>query len=106
MENFTFYTPEDGKARVNLSVAPGSAWLTQAEITELFHTTRQNVSLHAKNIFDDDDLSEESVVKDSLTAAADGKNRPAKLSNLDRILAIGYRYQTEQHWVMSTYGLL
>ncbi|MCU1257450.1 MAG: putative DNA-binding protein, partial [Bryobacterales bacterium] len=67
------YNTEDGAARIRLRFADGSVWLTQAEIAELFQTTKQNVSLHLKNVFDDGELTEEAVVKESLTTAADGK---------------------------------
>jgi hypothetical protein len=85
------YNTEDGAARIRLRSADGSVWLTQAEIAELFQTTKQNVSLHLKNIFDDDELAEESVVKESLTTAADGKSYQTKVYRLEAILAVGYR---------------
>lgn len=85
------YTTEDGSTRITLRAMDGTAWLTQLEIAELFATTKQNVSLHLRNIFEENELQETSVVKESLTTAADGKNYPTKLYNLDAILAIGYR---------------
>ena len=72
------YNTEDGAARIRLRSADGSVWLTQAEIAELFQTTKQNVSLHLKNIFDDDELAEESVVKESLTTASMRNFRSSK----------------------------
>lgn len=60
----------------------------------LFQTTKQNVSLHAKNILEEGELRADSVVKESLTTAADGKNDRTKLYNLDLILAIGYRVRS------------
>ena len=68
------YQTDDGLARVQLRAVDGSVWLTQLEIGELFATTKQNVSLHAKNIFAERELVADSVVKDSLTTAADGKS--------------------------------
>lgn len=88
------YTSDDGQTRLHLRVESDSTWLTQLEIAELFQTTKQNVSLHAKNIFEDKELVETSVVKESLTTAADGKNYRTKLYNLDLILAIGYRVRS------------
>ena len=67
---------------------------TQAEIAALFDTTKQNVSLHLKNIFGDGELTATSVVKESLTTAADGKAYPTQHYNLDAILAVGYRVRS------------
>ena len=74
MSSMILYTSDDGQTRINLRVEADSIWLSQLEIAELFQTTKQNVSLHAKNIFQDGELSADSVVKESLTTAADGKN--------------------------------
>jgi hypothetical protein len=94
MSELVLYTSDDGRTRLDLRIEGQTAWLTQAEIAELFQTTKQNVSLHAKNIFEDGELAEDSVVKDSLTTAADGKRYQTKLYNLDLILAIGYRVRS------------
>jgi len=88
------YRTEDGLSRIQLRAADGTVWLTQAEIAELFDTSKQNVSLHLKNLFDDKELDENSVVKDSLTTAADGKSYSTKFYNLNAILAIGYRVRS------------
>ena len=94
MSDLIIYTSDDGKTRINLRVEADSIWLSQLEIAELFQTTKQNVSLHAKNIFEDGELSPDSVVKESLTTAADGKNYRTQLYHLDLILAIGYRIRS------------
>jgi hypothetical protein len=94
MSNLILYTSEDGQTRLQLRSDGKTVWLTQLEIAELFQTTKQNVSLHAKNIFKDGELSPDSVVKDSLTTAADGKQYRTQLCNLDLILAIGYRVRS------------
>lgn len=88
------YRTEDGLSRIQLRAAEGTVWLTQAEIAELFDTSKQNVSLHLKNLFSDNELSETSVVKESLTTAADGKSYSTKFYNLNAILAIGYRVRS------------
>jgi hypothetical protein len=88
------YQTEDGKAQITLQAIEGTVWLTQAELAELFDSTKQNVSLHLKNIFDDNELAEGAVVKESLTTAADGKRYLTKLYNLDAILAVGYRVRS------------
>lgn len=72
------YSTEDGKTSVHLKAQEETVWLTQMEISELFQTTKQNISLHIKNILSANELSE-SVVKDNLTTAADGKRYKTKL---------------------------
>ena len=91
MSELILYRTEDGKAEVRLRAEDGSIWLAQGEIAELFATTKQNVSLHAANILKEGELTEESVVKESLTTATDGKRYRTKLYRLEMILAIGYR---------------
>jgi len=87
------YTTEDGKTSIQLKAQEETVWLTQMEIADLFQTTKQNISLHIKNILSTNELSE-SVVKDNLTTAADGKRYKTKLYNLSLILAIGYRVES------------
>jgi hypothetical protein len=94
MTQLILYTSEDGQAQVQLRADLGTVWLTQLEMAELFSASKQNISLHLKNIFQDGELAEESVVKESLTTAADGKAYPTKLYNLDAILAVGYRVRS------------
>jgi hypothetical protein len=66
------YATEDGRARVECRFADETLWLSQAAMMDLFQTTKQNVSLHLRNIFREGELSEAAVVKDYLTTAADG----------------------------------
>ena len=94
MSDLVLYTSDDGRTRLDLRIDGQTVWLTQLEIAELFQTTKQNVSLHAKNIFEDEELAEDSVVKESLTTAADSKRYRTRLYNLDLILAIGYRVRS------------
>ncbi|MBX3450788.1 MAG: virulence RhuM family protein [Planctomycetaceae bacterium] len=94
MSDLILYTSEDGQTRLELRVKDGTIWLTQLEIAELFQTTKQNVNLHAKNIAKEGELAPDSVVKESLTTAADGKKYRTQLYNLDLILAIGYRVRS------------
>ncbi len=94
MSELILYTSEDGQTRMQLRVEAGTIWLSQMEIAELFHTTKQNVSLHAKNIVTDGELDANAVVKECLTTAADNKKYRTKLYNLDLILAIGYRVRS------------
>lgn len=94
MSELILYTTEDGKSQVQLRTDQHTVWLTQLEMAELFSATKQNISLHLKNIFDDNELDEISVVKESLTTASDGKIYRTKLYNLDAILAVGYRVRS------------
>ena len=63
-------------------------------MAELFQTSKQNVSLHTNNIFKEKELRPDSVVKESLTTAADGKNYLVKYYNLDIIISVGYRVKS------------
>ncbi len=97
MSELILYTSEDGTTRVDLRVDGQTIWLTQAEIAELFQTTKPNISLHTKNIFADGELLPEATVKKSLTVQNEGKRsvkRTILLYNLDLILAIGYRVRS------------
>lgn len=94
MNDLILYTSEDGQSQVQLRADVGTVWLTQLEMAELFNASKQNISLHLKNLFDDGELHEDSVVKESLTTAADGKAYQTKLYNLDAILAVGYRVRS------------
>jgi hypothetical protein len=94
MSDVILYTTEDGKTQIDLHLKDGTVWLSQLQIADLFSATKQNISLHLKNIFEEEELSEISVVKESLTTAADAKNYRTKLYNLDAILAVGYRVRS------------
>ena len=88
------YQSEDGKSRVQVRLEDGHAWLTQQQIAELFESSKQNVSLHIQNIYEDKELQQDRVVKEYLTTAADGKRYRVKYYNLDMILAVGYRVRS------------
>ena len=68
------YQSPDGKTRIDVRVEQDTVWLTQAEMAELFQTTKQNLGQHLKNIFEEGELAQESVVKNFFTTAADGKD--------------------------------
>ncbi|MDL2326505.1 virulence RhuM family protein, partial [Bacteroidales bacterium OttesenSCG-928-A14] len=87
---------QSGENTIEVRVQDETIWLTQGLTAELFQTTKQNISLHLKNIFEDGELDEKSVVKDFLTTAADGKNYKTKFYNLDAIIAVGYRINTKR----------
>ncbi|WP_376693141.1 virulence RhuM family protein [Wenzhouxiangella sp. EGI_FJ10409] len=88
------YRSDDGQAEVQLRVQGDSVWLTQAEMADLFDTSKQNISLHIRNILKEKELSESAVVKENLTTAADGKNYRVKWYSLPMILAVGYRVRS------------
>lgn len=97
MSELILYTTDDGRTQLHLRVEGESIWLSQMEIAELFQTTKQNVSLHAKNIFEDNELSPKATVKESLTVQSEGNRqvrRRISYYNLDLILAIGYRVRS------------
>lgn len=94
MTDLILYTTKDGRSQIKLRAENQTIWLTQLEMAELFDATKQNISLHLKNLFEDGELDEGSVVKESLTTAADGKAYLTKLYNLDAILAVGYRVRS------------
>ena len=71
------YQPDDN-VRLEVRLQDDTVWLTQQQMTELFKTTKQNVSLHINNIFREGELTKNSVVKESLTTAGDGKNYRTK----------------------------
>ena len=85
------FKTQDGKTDISVKVEDGTVWLTQGQMVELFNTTKQNISLHIKNIFDEGEQDKDSVVKEYLTTAADGKNYNTKYYNLDVIISVGYR---------------
>jgi hypothetical protein len=90
------YQTADGRTRLEVRLENETVWLTQAQMAELFQTTKQNVSLHIQNVFTEKELREDSVVKESLTTAADGKNYATKFYNLDVIISVGYRVKSHR----------
>ena len=87
--NFIMYTTDDGQVEIEVRLEDENVWLTQKAMSELFDTTKQNISLHINNIFEEDELNQDSVVKENLTTASDGKNYKTKYYNLDLIIAVG-----------------
>ncbi|SFB90824.1 Virulence protein RhuM family protein [Kaistella jeonii] len=73
-----------------------TVWLSQSQLSELFKQTKQNVSLHINNCFKEEELDSNSVVKESLTTASDGKKYKIKYYNLDVIISVGYRVKSKQ----------
>jgi len=97
MENkIIIYNTDDGKNSVKLFAQDGTVWLNQQLMAELFDTSVQNISLHVINILDDNELDANSVVKDSLITATDGKNYNVSFYSLDMILAVGFRVRNKR----------
>lgn len=91
------YQTEDGRTRIQFRASDGTVWLSQAEIADLFDTTKQNVSTHARNILEEGELHREATVKESLTVQPEGARRVKRKTivyNLNMILAIGYRVRS------------
>ena len=90
------YQPEGGEFHIEVRVENETVWLTQAQMAELFNSTRNNITLHIKNIFQEHELDANSVCKESLLTAGDGKNYKTKIYNLDVIISVGYRVKSIQ----------
>ena len=88
------YTANDGKTKIDVKLEEETLWLTQAQMCELYQTSKSNVSEHIKHIFEDGELNEESVVRKFRTTAADGKEYLVSHYNLDMIIALGYRVRS------------
>src|SRR5438105_834780 len=90
------YQTEDGRQRIEVRLQDGSVWLSQKLMAELFQTTPQNIGMHLKNIFSEGEISPDSVSKDSLLTASDGKKYKTQLYRLEAIIAIGYRVSSHR----------
>lgn len=88
------YKAENGQVKIDVRFEDETVWLTQNALAELFQTTKQNISQHIKNIFEESELKQNSVVKDFFTTAADGKNYTTNYYNLDLIISVGYRVKS------------
>lgn len=93
------YQTEDGTTRIDVRFQDETVWLTQAQMAELFQTTKQNISLHAKNVFDEGELQEKGTVKESLTVQKEGNrevSREISYYNLDVVISVGYRVKSHR----------
>ena len=91
---FLVYRAENGAIKIDVRFDGETVWLTQQLMAELFQTTKQNAGQHLKNIFEEGELTEASVVKKFFTTAADGKNYQTSFYNLDAIISVGYRVKS------------
>ena len=85
------YVSKDGNVKVDVNILQDDIWMSQDVMANLYDTTKNNISMHLKNIFDEGELEKNSVVKKFLTTAADGKNYNVVFYSLEMIIAVGYR---------------
>lgn len=95
-QKIIIYKTEDGKVKISLFAKDGSVWLNQNQLADLFDTSVPNISMHISNILKDNELSPNSVIKNYLTTACDGKNYEVTFYSLDMILAIGFRVRSKR----------
>lgn len=93
-DELIIYNTDDGKADVKLYSKDGVVWMNQQQMALLFDTSKQNISLHVANILQDKELEENSVIKDYLTTAQDGKNYNVTYYALPMVLAVGFRVRS------------
>lgn len=87
---------DKGQQQIDVRVEDETVWLTQAQMAELFDSSKQNISLHINNVFKEGELNKNSVVKYSLTTASDGKKYNTAYYNLDVIISVGYRVKSKR----------
>jgi hypothetical protein len=90
------YQPDNATSMIEVKLEDETVWLTQAQMAELFQTTRNNITLHIGNVFKEKELEQTAVCKDSLLTAEDGKKYKTKFYNLDVIISIGYRVKSQR----------
>ena len=88
------YQTEDGNTKIDVKFQDETVWLTQAQLCELYQTSKSNISEHIKHIFEEGELEETSVVRKFRTTGADGKNYNITHYNLDMIISLGYRVKS------------
>ena len=98
-DNVIIYVSKNGRVKVDVSINNDDAWMSQDLMAKLYDTTKNNISMHLKNIFDDGELIKEATVKKILTVQKEG-NRNVKRNieyyNLDAIIAVGYRINSKK----------
>ena len=96
MQEIIIYEAIGNQIEVQVQFDGETMWLTQSQLCELFEQTKQNISLHINNCFKEGELDADSVVKESLTTASDGKKYRIKSYNLDVIISVGYRVKSKR----------
>ena len=92
--DIVIYTSQDGLTTIDVRFEEETVWLTQAQLVELYQSSKANISEHIKHIFEEGELDENSVVRNFRTTASDGKNYNTKFYNLDMIISLGYRVKS------------
>ena len=92
--DIVIYKTQDGLTKINVKFEDETVWLTQAQLVELYQTSKSNISEHIKHIFEEQELDEKSVVRNFRTTASDGKDYNTKFYNLDMIISLGYRVKS------------
>ncbi len=95
-QNIIIYKTADGKSSVSLYSKDGNIWMNQNQLATLFDTSIPNISMHITNILKENELSQDSVIKDYLTTALDGKKYSVIFYTLEMILAIGFRVRSKR----------
>jgi hypothetical protein len=93
-DEIIIYQSDEQSVRLEVKIEEDTVWLTQAQMADLFQTTRNNITLHISNIFKENELDEKTVGKESLLTASDGKKYKTKFYNLDVIISVGYRVKS------------
>jgi hypothetical protein len=96
MQDIIIYNTADGKACVALYAKDGMVWMNQSQLAKLFDTSVPNISIHISNILKEKELDENSVIKEYLTTAADGKDYTVTFYSLEMVLAIGFRVRSKR----------
>ena len=96
MNNILIYVSKDGKSSVDVNLENDDIWMSQEVMANLYDTTKNNISMHLKNIFDEGELKKDLVVKKFLTTASDSKKYNVLHYNLDAIIAVGYRINSKK----------
>jgi hypothetical protein len=86
----------EGNIKIDVRLEEETVWLTQAQICELFQKSKATISEHIKNVFEEGELNENSVVRNFRTTAVDGKSYDTNYYNLDVIISVGYRVKSAQ----------
>ena len=98
-QKIVIYQTEDGQTQIDVRLENDTVWLTQAQMVELFQTTKQNVSLHLNNLYKEGELEKEGTVKEYLTVQQEGRrkvSRRVKYYDLDVIISVGYRVHSKR----------
>jgi len=95
-DEIIIYKTEEGLPAIEVTYGNDTVWLSQQQMQQLFNKTKQNISLHIKNIFEESELLKEAVVKEYLTTSRDGKSYKTFYYSLDVVISVGYRVRSKE----------